>query len=190
MDFIENKQNWKTGESSFWEVIIFLWIVVSAILIIVIFSFKLYLLPKIHEYRIKHPQTKTKVLKNKKNTNIVKDKTFNSTLNKAKNSSNSHYELTSQTEIDKNGKSKLTKEERKMEKLKQKHLKQQEKIDKKELKAEIKRIKQEKKLQQKLEKQKLKRDKKIFTKVENNENSIEKNDIENSSQIEEEEKGE
>lgn len=185
MDFIENKRNWKTGESSFWEFIIFLWIVVSVILIIVIFSFKLYLLPKIHEYRIKHPQTKTKVLKNKKNTNIVKDKTFNSTLNKAKNSSNSHYELTSQTEIDKNGKSKLTKEERKMEKLKQ-----QEKIDKKELKAEIKRIKQEKKLQQKLEKQKLKRDKKIFTKVENNENSIEKNDIENSSQIEEEEKGE
>ncbi len=185
MDFIENKQNWKTGESSFWEFIIFLWIVASAILIIVIFSFKLYILPKFQEYRIKHPQSKTKVLKNKKKTNIVKDKTFNSTLNKAKNSSNSHYELTAQTEIDKNGKSKPTKEERKMEKLKQ-----QEKIDKKELKAEIKRIKQEKKLQQKLEKQKLKRDKKNFTKIENNENSIEKNDIENSSQIEEEEKGE
>lgn len=190
MDFIENKQNWKTGESSFWEFIILLWITISILLTIVIFSFRLYLLPKFKEYKIKHPQTNTKILKDTKRVNTVKEKTFKPIKNTSKNLINFHYESTSQTGIDKNDKYKLTKEERKIERLKQKQLKQQEKIEKKELKAEIKRIKQEKKLQQKLEKQKLKKDKKIFTKVENNENSIEKNDIENSSQIEEEEKGE
>lgn len=191
MDFIENKQNWKTGESSFWEFIILLWIVTSVIILIIIFSFKIYLIPKFQEYKIKHPQTKTKVLNNKKKTNIIKDTNYNSILNKQNTSPISHYESTVQTEVNKKREFKPTNEERKREKLRQKELKQQVKREKKEAKAETKRIKQEKKLQQKFEKQKLKKEKKKFTKIDNDERNIEKNDIENSSlTVEEKEKGE